>query len=72
MCFQSIAAGMVALLALTLSPLARVLCLLGTARGAMNVLHMVHEIIVVLRRAPGALLPLALRLRIFPDRVLVM
>lgn len=63
---------MIALLALALTPLARVLCLFGTARRAMNVLHMIHEIIVVLRQAPRALLPLALRLRIFPDRVLVM
>ena len=63
---------MVALLALTLAPLACVLGLLGTARGAVDVLHMIHELIVVLRRSPRALLPLALRLRIFPDRVLIM
>jgi hypothetical protein len=62
----------IALLALALAPLARVLGLLGPARRAVNILHMVHELIVVLRRTPRALLPLALRLRILPDRVLVM
>lgn len=62
---------MVTLLALTLAPLARILGLLGPARRAVNILHMIHEIIVVLRRTPRALLPLALRLRILPDCVLV-
>jgi hypothetical protein len=63
---------MIALLALTLAPLARILGLLGPARRAMNILHVIHEVIVVLRWTPRALLPLALRLRILPDRVLVM
>lgn len=63
---------MIALLALTLAPLTCVLSLLGPARRTVDILHMIHEIIVVLRRTPRALLPLALRLRILPDRVLVM
>ena len=58
---------MIALLALTLAPLAHILCLLRPIRRAVQVLHMVHQLVVVLRRTPRAISPLALGLRIFPN-----
>jgi hypothetical protein len=69
--FQSIPARMVALLALTLAPLAHIFCLFRPIRRAMQVLHVVHQLVVVLRRAPRAVPPLTLGLRILSDGVLV-
>lgn len=69
---QRISAGMVALLALALAPFARVFCLLRSSSRAVDVLHMIHKLVVVLCRTPRAILPLALGLRILSDRVLVM
>jgi hypothetical protein len=62
---------MIALLALTLAPLTHVLCLLRPIRRAMQVLHVVHQLVVVLCRTPRAVPPLTLGLRILSDRVLV-
>lgn len=70
-CFESIPTGVIALFALALAPLACVLGLFGSASRAMHVLHMIYKLVVVLRRAPRAVSPLALGLRIFPDRILV-
>jgi hypothetical protein len=63
---------MITLLALTLAPLARVLGLLRPDSCAMHILYVIHKLVVVLSRPPRAVLPLTLRLRIFPDRVFVM
>lgn len=63
---------MVALLALTFAPFARVFGLLRPASCAVQVLHMVHELVVVLCRSPRAVLPLAFGLRVFPDGIFIM